>query len=50
MENQIQPKTYKCLRCLHSWYPRSGQVPKFCPKCRSMYYDRPRLWRVARKA
>ncbi len=28
-----------CKRCQHSWYPRSGNIPKICPKCKSPYWN-----------
>jgi hypothetical protein len=32
-----------CTRCGHSWYPRNPSVkPKYCPKCNSPYWDKPR--------
>ncbi len=36
-------KRYKCTRCLHSWYPRTENKPKVCPKCKSPYWDRERV-------
>lgn len=33
---------WKCNRCEAEWYPRSGEKPKTCPKCRSPYWDSPR--------
>jgi ribosomal protein L37AE/L43A len=38
----IQPQKYHCLRCEHTWVPRTGEYPRQCPKCRSAYWDRPR--------
>ncbi len=35
-------KRLKCLRCNHSWLPRSEKQPKFCPKCNSPYWSKPR--------
>ncbi len=32
-------KFWKCTRCKHEWYPRGGEKPKTCPKCRSPYWD-----------
>lgn len=34
----------KCLRCGHTWIPRTPKKPKVCPnlKCKSPYWDRPR--------
>ena len=32
-------KFWKCTRCNHEWYPRGGDKPKTCPKCRSPYWD-----------
>lgn len=33
----------RCLRCEHEWYPRKAELPKTCPKCRSPYWNTPRL-------
>ena len=32
----------ECLRCGHTWLPRSGKLPGVCPKCNSPYWNRPR--------
>ena len=32
----------RCLRCSHEWILRKEEPPKFCPKCKSPYWDRPR--------
>jgi rubrerythrin len=34
--------TFICTRCNHSWYPRSPEPPRVCPKCKSPYWDRPK--------
>jgi len=34
---------FKCLRCDHEWIPRREEHPRVCPKCKSPYWDRPRL-------
>lgn len=34
---------YSCNRCGHSWYPRSEQIPKWCPKCKSPYWNKERV-------
>lgn len=34
--------TLTCTRCQHTWHPRQPQPPKFCPQCRSPYWDKPR--------
>lgn len=31
-----------CFRCEHIWLPRVEINPKFCPKCKSPYWDKPR--------
>ena len=33
----------ECLRCGHSWWPRSTERPIICPNCKSPYWDRPRV-------
>lgn len=33
---------YRCLRCGHEWLPRKASKPKWCPKCNSPYWDKPR--------
>ena len=35
---------YQCERCEHKWVPRNESFePKVCPKCKSPYWDRPRI-------
>ncbi|MDD4875877.1 MAG: hypothetical protein PHQ86_01915 [Dehalococcoidales bacterium] len=31
-----------CHRCGHRWFPRSPVTPKWCPKCNSPYWSKPR--------
>lgn len=38
----IDGLTVKCGRCEHEWLRRTGR-PKQCPKCRSPYWDQPRV-------
>lgn len=35
---------YRCERCSHEWIPRrdNENAPRVCPKCKSVYWDRPR--------
>jgi len=37
----LRRKLY-CRRCGHSWVMRGEQPPKFCPKCNSPYWNKPR--------
>jgi len=39
----------ECLRCGHTWIPRTPQRPKVCPnlKCKSPYWDKPRRQKKA---
>ena len=30
-----------CMRCGHTWYPRSLGHPKTCPSCKSVYWNNP---------
>jgi predicted Zn-ribbon and HTH transcriptional regulator len=30
-----------CLRCKHTWLPKSDAKPKVCPRCKSYSYDKP---------
>lgn len=32
----------KCLRCLHTWWPRNAGKPKRCPKCGTPYWNVPK--------
>ncbi len=32
-------KKLKCLRCQHTWYPRSPKKPTLCPSCKSKYWN-----------
>jgi DNA-directed RNA polymerase subunit RPC12/RpoP len=41
---KITRKGFKCLRCGYEWIPRKeGQAPQLCPKCRSAYWNKPRV-------
>jgi predicted nucleic acid-binding Zn-ribbon protein len=31
--------TLKCVRCGHTWPPRTQNLPKVCPKCKSPYWN-----------
>ncbi len=31
-----------CLRCNHCWKTRRNKIPKFCPKCKSPYWNKKR--------
>lgn len=31
-----------CERCGHEWPPKGEGEPKFCPKCKSPYWNKPR--------
>jgi hypothetical protein len=33
---------FECKRCNHSWFPRSENVPRYCPKCNSPYWNQER--------
>ena len=33
----------KCNRCNHSWYSRTPNEPKVCPKCKSPYWNKERV-------
>ena len=36
---------FLCERCLHRWAPKQPNrpEPKTCPKCKSPYWNRPRM-------
>ena len=40
--------TNTCLRCGHTWVKRI-EKPKFCPRCRSPYWDTPRIRKRRKK-
>lgn len=33
-------KKLRCLRCTHTWYPRTPKKPIMCPKCKTLYWDK----------
>jgi predicted Zn-ribbon and HTH transcriptional regulator len=39
-----------CERCGHKWYPRKAVYPKRCARCRTPYWNKPRVNRTRRKA
>ena len=35
---------HRCYRCEHEWLSYDKKIiPKVCPKCKSPYWDRPRI-------
>lgn len=36
-------KGYRCERCEHTWVPREESSPTVCPKCKSPYWNKPRI-------
>lgn len=32
-----------CNRCKHEWATRNIKDPKYCPKCKSPYWNKPRI-------
>jgi predicted Zn-ribbon and HTH transcriptional regulator len=40
---EITLKGYLCERCGHTWVPKENTKPRVCPKCKSPYWDTPRL-------
>lgn len=36
----------QCNRCKHKWYKRKPDRSKWCPKCKSPYWDKERVRRV----
>jgi hypothetical protein len=43
---------FRCERCAHEWLSRGrrGEDPRTCPRCKSAYWDRPRMTYEAFKA
>ena len=41
--NMIKLPRLKCKRCNYVWVPRSEERPKFCPSCKSPYWDKERI-------
>jgi predicted nucleic acid-binding Zn-ribbon protein len=41
---KIKTDAYQCGRCGHVWMPRKiEKEPKVCPKCKSPYWNEPRI-------
>ena len=48
MINEIELPTLKCLRCGHEWIPRQPKKPKYCARCNSPYWNKPK-WKGVKK-
>lgn len=47
---EIQLSGFECERCTHSWVPRMEmQKPRVCPKCKSPYWNRPKIKKFTSK-
>ena len=38
---------FTCNRCGHEWVPRENGEPEVCPKCKSPYWNKVRVRKVA---
>lgn len=38
-----------CYRCNYDWIKRYDKMPKYCPHCKSKYWDRRRGWYKIKK-
>jgi len=34
---------WQCERCGHIWLPTSQEEPRVCPRCKSPYWNKPRV-------
>ena len=47
---KIKVDGYKCERCGYEWIPRKkNKYPRVCPKCKSPYWDRPKINKGGKK-
>lgn len=46
-EIRVVRKGFRCLRCGYEWFPKSktddNHVPVKCAKCRSIYWNKPKV-------
>jgi hypothetical protein len=45
-KKQFNLPVLQCKRCSHKWIPRNPEKPRICPKCKSPYWDKPKLTHV----
>jgi predicted Zn-ribbon and HTH transcriptional regulator len=38
----------QCNRCRHKWLRRSLTPPKQCPRCKTAFWDKPRVRKITR--
>lgn len=48
MNDEIKLPTLKCLRCGYEWIPRQPKKPKYCARCNSPYWNKPK-WKGVKK-
>lgn len=42
MKIKVKIDKYVCERCDYIWESRISTTPKFCPNCKSEYWNKPR--------
>jgi hypothetical protein len=42
-------RLHECKRCGKTWYPRTPELPKICPTCKTPYWNTPRTKAVTNK-
>ncbi|MFH1282343.1 MAG: hypothetical protein ABII27_01610 [bacterium] len=40
--NVVTPTVHICKRCSHSWASKMAEKPRWCPNCKSPYWDKDR--------
>ena len=40
---------HQCNRCDHYWFPSTHNPPKVCPKCKSKYWNKERVYNLPTK-
>jgi len=48
---EITMKENECNRCRYKWFSRiyTGELPKRCPRCKSPYWNKPRIKKTKKK-
>jgi len=42
-------KKVQCNRCYFSWYPKTPKLPKLCGRCKSAYWNSPRIRKLKKE-
>lgn len=50
VSSEVTLTMLECTRCGYKWFPRTLTLPEACARCRSPYWNKPRVRNIKKQA